>query len=313
MTLIERIKKEAMPLIQLDSGDLFLKPGISPEAKETKENARIIAKAYQVMGVDVVNVGDMDLIMGIDFLKEKAKQGLPLISANILNKKDQKPIFPPYVIRELSGVRLGIFGLFQATSRFIPKEALEEITLEDPYEVARTMVTELKDKTDIIICLSDLGKRGDKLLARQVEGIHFILGGHDGEYFKEPIRVEGALILQHYKKGMYLGRIDLIIVGREFSFYDSGSAKRLSRKLTQINRRILSMKNRKNSPSTEAYIKRLQKTKADIEKKLSETKSSTMSGSRFVHHNIPLGDDIPDHKSWSQIVNSEEGKLTQTK
>lgn len=313
MTLLERIKKENKPLIQLDSGHLFLKPGMSPDKKETIQNAELIAKAYRAMGVDAVNVGDMDLNMGLDFLREKAGEGLTFISANIVGKKDRRPIFPPFIIRELSGIRLGIFGLFQASSRYVSKEILKEIVLNDPYEVAETMVNELKEKADVIICLSDLGKRGDRLLAKKVEGIHFILGSHDGEYFKEPLRVERTLIVQHYKKGMYLGRIDLIIAGREFSFHDSGSVERLSRKLAQIKRRILALKKRKNNPSAEAHIERLEKTKEDIEKKLSEAKSSSVSGSRFVHRNISLGDDIPDHKSWNQIINSEEGKPTSTK
>jgi len=99
MTLIERMQKEKLDILQLDSGDLFLKKDASPETEDARRNALIISKACKRMGVDAINVGDRDLLMGIKFLEEEVRKGLPLISSNILRKRDKKALVPPYIIR----------------------------------------------------------------------------------------------------------------------------------------------------------------------------------------------------------------------
>jgi len=63
------------------------------------------------MGTAAINVGDMDLLSGVDFLLNEYSQGLPLVSSNLLDPATKKPIFLPYVIRKEGGVRIAFFGL----------------------------------------------------------------------------------------------------------------------------------------------------------------------------------------------------------
>ncbi len=84
------------------------------------------------------------------------------------------------------------------------------------------MVQELKGKgCHLIVCLSHLGYRysGDKVsdqhLAREVEGIDLILGGHTHTFMEQPqalLQAHGheTLIHQVGWAGMRLGRIDYV-------------------------------------------------------------------------------------------------------
>jgi len=185
------------------------------------------------------------------------------------------------------------------------KDSLQDISVDDPYRIAKQMVEELRGKADIIVCLSDLGMKGDQILAKEVKDFHFILGGHDGLHLKEPIRTGNTLIFQHYRKGMYVGRIDLTIVGRDFSFQDSGIAERLTRELEGINERIHYTERMKRSPAIENYLKGLYQRRSELEGKLVEARKNPPKASRFLHRSIPLGDHLPEHREWKSIVSGQ--------
>jgi 5'-nucleotidase len=306
MTLIERIQKERLPVLQLDSGDLFLKQDSSPETEGAKRDALIIAKVYRWMGVNAINVGEWDIPMGIEFLEEEFRKGLPLISSNILSKKERKELFIPYIVKEVSGIRFGIFGICKPISGISNRSLSQEIFLDDPYKRARQMVEELKGKVDIIICLSNLGKKGDERLVMEVKGIHFIFGGNDGLLLKEPLRCENTFIFQHYRKGMYAGRIDLRIVDRDLSFEDSGLLERLEKELEGVNERIRYTEGLKKSSVIDRYLKGLYQKKSELEGKLAEAKMNPPKGSIFLHRVIPLGEEFSDHREWKSILSTQK-------
>ena len=64
------------------------------------------------MGYDAVNVGEKDLMMGLRFLMDVVRKGkFSFISANLVDKRTEKGIFNPYVIKEIAGLMIGLFGL----------------------------------------------------------------------------------------------------------------------------------------------------------------------------------------------------------
>ena len=61
------------------------------------------------MGYDAVNVGEKDLMMGFKFLSDLAQKAkFRILSSNLLDKKTEKAIFSPYVIKEIAGLKIGI-------------------------------------------------------------------------------------------------------------------------------------------------------------------------------------------------------------
>ncbi len=203
--VINSLKKKGKNILNLDAGNLFFrkKPLNKIEENEFLLKSQYILKAYNQIGLDVLNIGEKDLIFGIDAITElKEKSSFAFISANILNKNRNVPIFEPYVIKEIYGIKLGIIGLCgQAPS------LSSEISIEDPFKTAEKWVELITDKCDYIILLSALGLENDKKLAGQVKGISLIISAKSENSIEQPVLVEKTWITQTYKRGQQLGKL----------------------------------------------------------------------------------------------------------
>ncbi len=192
-------------MLLLDSGDLFFAPErLSSGDKDYHEKkAAFIARAYKAMGYDAINVGELDVSHGVEFLLSiSRKEHLPLVSSNILWRDTGKPVFQPYIIKNLGKLKVGIFGLLMKDT---PLD--ERIRVRDPIETAREMVDFFKGKADLIVAITHQGLNIDRVLAEMVEGIDIIIGGHSMEGLKEPVGIKKTKILQASKQGKYIGRV----------------------------------------------------------------------------------------------------------
>ena len=95
-------------------------------------------------------------------------------------------------------------------------DVYKETTFLDPIAIAQKIVDLLKnqEQCDLIICLSHLGfdsefteEVTDSMVAEQVPGIDFIIGGHTHKLLKKPVIVNNTKILQAKWNGIYVGKI----------------------------------------------------------------------------------------------------------
>lgn len=215
---LEQIRKSQTPLVIVDSGDLLNEDEEIPEnvMEASKLKADTIAQIYKYIGVDAVNVGELDLVLGISYLKElEKKHGLPFISANLVDDKDA-PIFKRYIIKKAGDKNVGIFGVIGDTSEMATK--VSEITkdaayIQDPLQAAEAIVKELAGKVDYMIALTHQGTNRDWVIARRVKGIDLVVGGHDKQKTKEPFEAEKTLIVQAGEKGQYQGILEVAMDG----------------------------------------------------------------------------------------------------
>jgi 5'-nucleotidase / UDP-sugar diphosphatase len=219
---VDKIRSEEKSVLVVDSGLLFTDARALPLSGQEPANARLISRVYKRMGVAAVNVGDLDLMQGLPFLRLEASRGLPLISANLIDPSG-KPIFPSYVIIKVDKMRVAFFGLLSPDiNPAIRKAAGKDLIIEDPTATARNLVNRLRSQADIVVLLSDLGLEKDRELLKAVPGIHFILGGHEGQFVQSPIWENNTPILQSYKKGMYAGKLQLFIENGSTPFREEG-------------------------------------------------------------------------------------------
>ncbi len=215
---MEQIRKSQTGLVVVDSGDLLNEDEEIPEnVKESaKLKAEAIAQIYKYIGIDAVNVGELDLVLGIDNLKElQKKYDLPFVSANLVDAKDA-PIFKRYVIKKVNDKNVGIFGVIGDTAEMAAK--VSEITkdavfIQDPLQTAEAVVNELSGKVDYIIALTHQGTNRDWVIARRVKGIDLVVGGHDKMKTKEPLEADKVLIVQAGEKGQYQGILEVTMDG----------------------------------------------------------------------------------------------------
>jgi predicted CXXCH cytochrome family protein len=205
-------------LVIVDSGDLLNEDEtISDDVMQgSKLKAEAIVQIYNKMGIDAVNVGELDLALGVDYLKGLAtKQKFPFISANLVDAKGA-PIFKRYVIKNVNGKNVGIFGVIGDTSEMAEK--VEQITkgavsVKDSNEAAEAVVKELSGKVDYMIALSHQGTNRDIVLAKRTKGLDLVVGGHDKQKTKDPREADKTLVVQAGEKGQYQGILEVAMDG----------------------------------------------------------------------------------------------------
>jgi 2',3'-cyclic-nucleotide 2'-phosphodiesterase / 3'-nucleotidase len=113
---------------------------------------------YLVIGNHDFNYGQPHLHQMLDQI-----HATPLC-ANIVNK-DHKCLFTPYAIHHtLDGLRIGIIGV---VTQYIPhweqKEYIQDLTFLDAYETVKSLLPEVKEKSDIIVVLYHGGYERDMI------------------------------------------------------------------------------------------------------------------------------------------------------
>jgi len=222
---LNEYRKTQPGVVIVDSGDLLNEDEEIPESvrQAAKLKADLIARIYNKIGIDAVNIGELDLVLGLDTLKEiEKKHNFPFVCANLVNDKNE-PIFKRYVIKNVNGKNVGIFGVIGDTSDMAAK--VSEITngaatVQDSEAAAGFIVKELAGKVDYMIALTHQGTNRDWVIARRVQGIDLVVGGHDKQKTKEPHGAEKTLIVNAGEKGQYLGMLEVTMDGTKASKND---------------------------------------------------------------------------------------------
>ena len=209
------MREKEKGILVLDAGDLLFKKFSTavPEnqMKMVAQKAQLIIESFNLMGYDAMGVGDDDLTLGKEFLLEMSKKAnFPFLSSNLVDEESGNLLFQPYILKEINGLRIGIFSLLSPdvfAGQGDPRR--KGLGFRPPVEVAQNMVKELQPKTDLIILLSHLGYPKDMELAQKVPGIHLIVGSHTGIHLAYPPPIKNTIILQTAPKGMYAGKLDL--------------------------------------------------------------------------------------------------------
>ncbi len=233
-TLIHRIKKENRAVLVLDAGDLNTG---RPESNFFQ--ARPDIEGYNAIGYDALVLGNHEFDQPREILlKQMSLARFPFLSANIRTRQG-KLFARPYIIKDFGTFKVGVFGLTTKSTEAVGHPAhIKDLIFEDEVEVAKKIVPRLKKEADVIIALVHMGlftspKKGAKRLASEVEGIDLIVDGHSHTRMECPVFVENRRsgrrvpIVQAWKWGLVLGRVDMIIEG--------GKVKTLSFKAIPVN------------------------------------------------------------------------------
>ena len=215
-TYLNEYRKTHKNLIVVDSGDLLnehedIKASFMPSARL---KAELIAKVYKGIDIDAIDVGELDLALGVDFLKDlEKKYGTPFISANIVDKNNQL-VFKPYVIENLGDLKVGIIGIMGTTSDVSKKfKAIvgSSLSVLDPMKTVADKVAEIKDKVDYVVVLTHQHIGRNWVIARKIDGVDLVVGGHHTQRLKTPYHANNTYIVQSGEKGQYQGMFEVEI------------------------------------------------------------------------------------------------------
>jgi hypothetical protein len=257
LTVIERLRSRGVPSFYVHPGDLF------PYEKRPAK-MKFIAEAAALIGYDALGFGDQELIDGLPRFRQLASEyHLPFLSANVRDR-DGKPLCPPYVIKDLAGIKVGIFALLgDERYLYMDENFLKDMTI-DPVSVAVDVtLAELKGKVDYIILLSHQDKYLDRELALRFPEINLIVGGHEEKLIATPVRVGQTLIVAAGVASEEIGVLHLAVdparhvrvVGHEFVAVSAPIPK--NEKMEEIYRRYIKESKAKpeedDDPLPEAY------------------------------------------------------------
>jgi len=220
---IKAAKADTNNAILVDGGDQF-----QGSLFYTYYKGKAAAEMMNTLQYDAMTVGNHEFDDGPEILREFAESvSFPILMSNgdvsaepLLADKIQKS-----VVIERGGEKLGLIGLTPEDTRDLASPG-KNVTFTPPAEAVAAEVKNLQAQgINKIIVLSHSGYAVDIDVAKKVEGIDVIVGGHSNTLLSNtdedaagpyPTMVGNTAVVQAYAYGKYLGELNL-------SFDDDGN------------------------------------------------------------------------------------------
>jgi len=223
-TLIKRLKASRPGALLLDGGDTWQG---SATALWTK--GQDMVDAAKLLGVDIMT-GHWEFTLGAERVKQIVEHDLKghiqFLAQNISTSDFGDPVFEPYTLRNMNGVRVAIIGQAfpytpVANPRYLVPDwtfGIQEIRMQASVDAARAKGAQA------VVLLSHNGMDVDLKMASRVTGIDAILGGHTHDGVPAPVIVSNArgktLVTNAGSNGKFLGVLDLQVKsGRVIDFH----------------------------------------------------------------------------------------------
>jgi sulfur-oxidizing protein SoxB len=242
--------------------------------------------ACKALTVDVMT-GHWEFTYGMkrvqEIVERDFKGRIDFVAQNVKTADFGDPVFAPYVMREMNGVKVAIVGqAFPYTPIANPRYMVADWEFGIRDEEMQKVVDEARGKgAQLVVLLSHNGMDVDLKMAGRVRGIDAIFGGHthDGVPVAVPVRNAGGttLVTNAGSNGKFLGVMDFEVKG--------GRVANFRYRLLPVFANVLAP-----DPEMQALIRRV---RAPYEARLNETLAVT-DGLLFRRGNF--------NGSWDQLV-----------
>ena len=218
--LIRSYREKYPDVLLLDSGGYF---GLS----NVEWKGPVVLKLMEIMEYEACGIGDQELYHGLDrFLELFGWYSDRIVNASLYTVEGE-PVFTPYRIVTVNGVRIGITGLVSdETFKYFPEER-QDFTIAQLDSILNKILPVMKSSSDYIIVLSQMGVKMDEKVAERWNDIDLIIGGHSQTLLKKAITVSDTRIVQAGKNGGMVGEIIL-------TFDESRKIKNFSYNLLEV-------------------------------------------------------------------------------
>lgn len=194
----------------------------SAEALFTRGGA--LVEVLNGFGIDFFAPGNWDFVYGTErfielFGPEKPLAPWNALAANLYydgasyGDKSGRRVLPPYAIKVVDGVRLGILGF--TTDRgpnALGKQPTRGFRMSGGEEELHALIPRLREheRVNAIIMISELGLANNIRLAQRYPGIDLILSSDMHEITRAPVVLDnGTMIVEEGQDGTVLGEIEL--------------------------------------------------------------------------------------------------------
>ncbi len=219
---LKTVREEAKNLLILDGGDALVMSFFSQESEREKARKRgeFVLNIYEKIGYDVLNIGDTDLGLGVEYLNALQKKSkIHFLSANLKEKKTGRPIFRSHLVKQVNGMRIGIVGLLTLDIHPSIRKGLMSYYIEDPIKAAEEIINRDLADCDYVIVLAHLTPIEIQTLTKKVSKISVIIGGNDRSFIF-PKQLSHSIYVQTDAFGAHVGRMNLKLVKGSKEFID---------------------------------------------------------------------------------------------
>ena len=221
-------------VILLDNGDILQGQPLNYYSNYVDTtSANIAAQVVNYLRYDAQTIGNHDVETGHRvYDKWVSATHFPILGANVIDTKTNKPYLKPYTILKRGGARIAIIGLLTpAIPNWLGENLWSGLRFEEMVSSARQWMRVVKEqeKADIVIGLFHSGKDGgittphykeDAALAvaREVPGFDVVFFGHDHTRYADAVtNSEGKLVacLDPANNAMSVAQADLQLVKKK--------------------------------------------------------------------------------------------------
>ncbi|HEX8706228.1 MAG TPA: bifunctional UDP-sugar hydrolase/5'-nucleotidase [Myxococcaceae bacterium] len=215
--------------------------------------------AWNALGVDYAVPGNHDFDFGDAVLRERIQASrFPWLAANIIDNHTGRPFegLEPYALRELGGVKVGLFGVLLAETE-VSSSVSQDTHIQEFCKAARPVVSRLRAQgATVIIALTHLELEQDRQLARCVP-VDVIIGGHDHERIED--RSTGTPIFKVAADAVELGRLTLDVDE------SSGTVRKLDWRVLKVTNKV------QEDPSFAVAMRRYDSLVAELAQPVGQT------------------------------------------
>ena len=217
-TFVKRVRDERPgKTLLLDGGDT-----LQGSATALWTRGEDMVRVMNQLGVEVFTP-HWEFTYGIERVKDlfgdresRGRFAGDFVCHNVKELNWDVPVFKPYTIKDVGGVRVGVIGqAFPYVPVSHPQRFVPGLTFGIQEDQAQKLVNELRDsqKADLVVLLSHNGLSTDVKMAGRVQGIDVVLGGHTHDGLPAPITVGRTLVVNSGSHGKFLSRVDLDVQG----------------------------------------------------------------------------------------------------
>ena len=220
--IVQDHREENTPVFLFNAGDFMAG---TPFSWLAMEGYGPELKLLRQIGYDAAVLGNHEFDYGVEILRDymedagypAANEELAVLGSNIISPEGYffQEYYRDYEIIEKEGVKIGIMGLIgEDAARAAPETG--QLEFVRPSEAAQQVLDVLEGYgVDITIALTHAGLEEDKALAREVEGLDIIVGGHSHDILTRPKIVNDTYIVQAGDSLEYLGKMELVFQPEE--------------------------------------------------------------------------------------------------
>jgi sulfur-oxidizing protein SoxB len=220
-TLVKRLRATHPGALLLDGGDTWQGSGAALWTK-----GQDMVDAAKLLGVDAMTL-HWECTYGQERVSEIAEKDfagkIDIVAQNIKTADFGDPVFKPYVMRVVNGVKVAVVGqAFPYTPIAHPRYMMADWTfgIQDD-NMQKTVDAARAAGAQVVVVLSHNGMDVDLKMASRVRGVDAILGGHTHDGIPAPSVVENAggktLVTNAGSNGKFLGVLDFDVKGGEVS------------------------------------------------------------------------------------------------